>query len=1453
LHTFGAFTKFLPDVALPVARRGWFTCGAFSVHRERWQNLTTFGIKSKRVRVSMTSWRVRMASWGMTFKRIGTVVFLLLAWEAGWTQGSSHSPSSHCHLTDGAFTTCPDGSQEWSDVPVVSFRDTNSFLYADQARLNTSSAFQAPDTLMLLYDECSRTTPLGRNEYVLVNFKSVESNTELERLRNYAVHVFTDGTLVFLEDGVLQAPGRSQEIDGQRGTVGFGPSPNCAFNHVIAEFQIELDSAGGHGYSPDPLFWEGSIATVPPPPPPPPGPQIIGPKVIRSRVPIEMGDLYSLNAGVVENALGAGPVTVAMDEQPLPVTCALCTGDLFTTGLAPVPGTPPDTVRGTLTTSLPDQFGNQLTPGISFPFPFPPIPTPLPQDLTTLSYHHTWNWTGQLGPTGCVTTFNDLLGQTAVGTTTSHIAADIASHVLSEWSAGALQTVFDAGVELYLDLRRQALLIPNASYSYTTTAQDPFGNAKNTTQLAVVVPNFKQIALQRFFASALSKAQFTVNGLTIAHIPVGGVVSNGPSLPSFALEALLLGFACNDYSTAIDPDPDYMTVMPRSEINSATIDGLTPSAGKDLATAWLQVLMDQRTVSTALNRYEGANSANSKQWMTTQLTAARAFHDMLAADLAKVQPLTDLYIQELDAEGLNLTQVDFSAAQNEIRAQGLPQTEKDVLADLGFPADEINALGAGTAGIMGLLPVDWKHTLSSAVEGITSWTRSEGEWINNQIQRLSCASTNIYLVDANGSVSAIDADTRTLTASIDAGLSPTGIAINSDGTRAYVTLASEAAVSVVDLQNNAVIAKIAVGGGPIGIALLPSGQRAYVANSNDGTISVLDIPSLSVVATLAVGGSPLRIAITPDGARAYITSQGFPMRAIDTSTNAVLTLPIVGVTQYVVISPNAPRAYITDITDGFGSVLVLNTLNNTLIARITAGFGPEGLAIAPDGAFLYVANSGDNTISIINTASNTVVSTFKVGSGGPVPLVLSADGSLLYVGNQNSNSISIVDTRIRSVIATINTATPFELAISTGPCILSDTKLADTDSDGVPDDVDNCPTVPNPDQSDTNLNGIGDACETPNLQHTTATFIQAQLGGTTIVEPTATTIGKEPDITEQLKRIVAFRASSTQSTDTSRLTADLVESLVASGIIAPTEALAIRNSIVPADNLPPATQAFFNPVPNAFGWNTTNVTATLTTTDNPGGSGVQRISFSATGAQIVPPTDVTGNSASTIISSEGITNFNFFATDVAGNVEPAHLTTIKIDKAPPSITSSQTPAANAHGWNNTNVSVSFACSDALSGLASDSPPAPTALSSDGTNQQVTGKCKDLAGNVASATVSGINIDKRPPALSGLPAASCTLWPPDKRFVTVAAISAADVLSGISSFNVTGTSNEPQDPNNPDIIISGTGTQPRTVQLRANRLGTGTGRVYTLTTTATDAAGNTTTAVSTCTVPHDQGN
>jgi len=89
-----------------------------------------------------------------------------------------------------------------------------------------------------MYDECSRVVPLGPDEYVLVRFKTVEVESSKESLVNYVLHLFTDGTIVFIEDGLPNPAGRAKEIEGQRGAVGFGPSPNCPFDHVIAEFQL---------------------------------------------------------------------------------------------------------------------------------------------------------------------------------------------------------------------------------------------------------------------------------------------------------------------------------------------------------------------------------------------------------------------------------------------------------------------------------------------------------------------------------------------------------------------------------------------------------------------------------------------------------------------------------------------------------------------------------------------------------------------------------------------------------------------------------------------------------------------------------------------------------------------------------------------------------------------------------------------------------------------------------------------------------------------------------------------------------------------------------------------------------------------------------------------------------------------------------------------------------------
>ena len=178
---------------------------------------------------------------------VGTLGCLLVLSPAASAQ-TVHTPSTLCHVTDGAFTTCPDGTKEWSDVTPQFFPESGSYLYVDQADLDLSLATpRSPvDTLMLMYDECRQTRPLGPNEYVRVGFTTVEIEDGREVLEHYVIHIFTDGTIIFLENGTPQAnaagESRVTEIEGQRGKVGFGPSPKCPFNHAFAEFEIKLSS-----------------------------------------------------------------------------------------------------------------------------------------------------------------------------------------------------------------------------------------------------------------------------------------------------------------------------------------------------------------------------------------------------------------------------------------------------------------------------------------------------------------------------------------------------------------------------------------------------------------------------------------------------------------------------------------------------------------------------------------------------------------------------------------------------------------------------------------------------------------------------------------------------------------------------------------------------------------------------------------------------------------------------------------------------------------------------------------------------------------------------------------------------------------------------------------------------------------------------------------------------------
>src|SRR5436190_324255 len=73
-------------------------------------------------------------------------------------------------------------------------------------------------------------------------------------------------------------------------------------------------------------------------------------------------------------------------------------------------------------------------------------------------------------------------------------------------------------------------------------------------------------------------------------------------------------------------------------------------------------------------------------------------------------------------------------------------------------------------------------------------------------------------------------------------------------------------------------------------------------------------------------------------------------------------------------------------------------------------------------------------------------------------------------------------------------------------------------------------------------------------------------------------------------------------------------------------------------------------------------------------------------------------------------------TDLAGNTATATLTGINVDETPPTIAwGARTPTPNAAGWNNSDVSLPFSLSDALSGVAGSTPSSPLVLTQEGRN------------------------------------------------------------------------------------------------------------------------------------------
>jgi hypothetical protein len=179
-------------------------------------------------------------------------------------------------------------------------------------------------------------------------------------------------------------------------------------------------------------------------------------------------------------------------------------------------------------------------------------------------------------------------------------------------------------------------------------------------------------------------------------------------------------------------------------------------------------------------------------------------------------------------------------------------------------------------------------------------------------------------------------------------------------------------------------------------------------------------------------------------------------------------------------------------------------------------------------------------------------------------------------------------------------------------------------------------------------------------------------------------------------------------------------------------------------------------------------------------SGVAKGNFSLAGSGTITGVSGSGSSYTVTAStgSDGPLGLNLSSTtgitDGVGGSLAGTFTgqAYTVDRTNPTITASAAPAPNAAGWNNSDVTVTFTCSDSGSGIATC--PSPVTVG-EGANQSVTRSATDKAGNSASATASPINVDETAPTVSY--SGNSGTYTVDQTVVITC--SASDALSGVA--------------------------------------------------------------------------
>ncbi len=298
---------------------------------------------------------------------------------------------------------------------------------------------------------------------------------------------------------------------------------------------------------------------------------------------------------------------------------------------------------------------------------------------------------------------------------------------------------------------------------------------------------------------------------------------------------------------------------------------------------------------------------------------------------------------------------------------------------------------------------------------------------------LSPDARRLYVTNAwSDTVSAIDTASRDVVQTLATGFEPTGVVVDKSGATLYVANRLSSDVSVIDLASGQEIKRLLAGRGASYLALSPEGTWIYCTHiypnpgafrsEPDSEITIIDTSTRRVVDRKALHNvaGMFHVTASADGKLVAVAELrpknliplahvehgavfGDSLTLFGDDVGGTVQIPIDELDRYyalpwaVAITPDKSKIFLT--TAGSQSVTAIdvsrllrtvrtrrqsfaNDLSASaeyVSARIPVGHNPRGVALAPDGKRLYVANRLDDTISVIDTETQKVTSTIDLG------------------------------------------------------------------------------------------------------------------------------------------------------------------------------------------------------------------------------------------------------------------------------------------------------------------------------------------------------------------------------------------------------------------------------------------------------------------------------------------